>query len=113
MPKANRETSFSRCRQSSVFSLCQGLDQRPKGVDLADIVDQSEPRTRPLYIHFPFRAQREAMHTLVHTDVGKDWFDNAEPSGINALALFTIDPGLHLIDQVGWLTLDLNGKIPA
>jgi hypothetical protein len=29
-----------------------GLDQRPKGVDFADIVNQSEPRTRPLYIHY-------------------------------------------------------------
>ncbi len=31
-----------------------GLDQRPKGVDLADVVYQSEPRTRPLYILFKF-----------------------------------------------------------
>jgi len=35
---------------------CAGLDQCPKSVDLAEIVDQSEPRTRPLYIHFQFRA---------------------------------------------------------
>ena len=41
-PGANRETKFSSCRQSSVISLRQGLDQCPKGVDLADIVDQSE-----------------------------------------------------------------------
>jgi hypothetical protein len=33
---------------------------RPKGVDFADIMHQSEPRTRPLYIHFQFGAQREA-----------------------------------------------------
>jgi hypothetical protein len=38
----HQETKFSRCRQSSVFSLRQGLDQCPKGVDLADIVNQSE-----------------------------------------------------------------------
>ena len=33
-----------------------GLDQCPEDVDLADIVNQSEPRTRPLYIHFTFGA---------------------------------------------------------
>ena len=33
---------------------CGGLDQHPKGVDLADIVYQSEQP--PLYIHFPFGA---------------------------------------------------------
>jgi len=30
-----------------------GSSQRSKGMNLADIVNQSEPRTRPLYIHFP------------------------------------------------------------
>jgi len=90
---------------------CAGLDQYPKSVDLADIVHQSEQS--PLYIHFPFRAQGEAVHTLLHTDVGKDRFDNAQTPGIDALALFTIDPGLHLIDQVGWLRNHRHGKIPA
>jgi hypothetical protein len=33
---------------------CAGLDQRPKSVDLADIVYQSEQS--PLYIHFRFGA---------------------------------------------------------
>lgn len=36
------------------LSLRQGLDQCSKGVDLADIVNQS--KQSPLYIHFPFRA---------------------------------------------------------
>ena len=93
------------------FSLCQGLDQCPVSVDLADIVNQSEQR--PLYIHFPFRAQREAVHTLLHADVCKDRFHNAKSPGIDLLALFTIDLGLHLIDQVGGLALHLNGKIAA
>ena len=53
------------------------------------------------------------MHALVHTDVGKDRLDNAEPPGIDLLALITIDLGLHLIDQVGGLALNLNGKIAA
>ena len=65
------------------FSLRQGLDQRPKGVDLADIVNQSEQS--PLYIHFPLRAQSEAMHALLHTDVGKDRLNDAQPSGIDRL----------------------------
>jgi hypothetical protein len=41
-------------------------------VDLAAIVYQGEPRTRPLYIHFQLGPQREAVHVLVYTDVGKD-----------------------------------------
>jgi len=47
-----------------------GLDQRPKGVDLADMVNQSEQR--PLYIHFPLGTQGKAMHPLLYTEVGKD-----------------------------------------
>ncbi len=54
-----------------------GLDQRPEHVDLADIVNQSEPRTRPLYIHFVFGTQGETIHVLTHTDVGKDRLDHA------------------------------------
>jgi len=53
------------------------------------------------------------MHPLLHTDVGKDRFHDPQPPGINALALFTIYPGLHLIDQVWWLRIHRNGKIPA
>jgi len=50
-----------------------GLDKRPKGVDLADMVNQSEPRTRPLYIYFfMFGAQAEGMHPFLYTEVGKD-----------------------------------------
>ena len=37
-------------------------------MDLADVVNQSEQA--PLYIHFPFRAQRESVHVLLHADVG-------------------------------------------
>jgi len=33
-----------------------GLGQCPKSVDLANVVNQSEPRTRPLYIHFQLGA---------------------------------------------------------
>jgi len=50
---------------------------------------------------------------LLHTDIGKDRFHDPQTSGINALALFTIDLGLHLIDQVGWLRNHRHGKIPA
>jgi hypothetical protein len=30
----------------------RGSVERPERLDLADMVDQGEPRTRPLYIHF-------------------------------------------------------------
>ena len=53
------------------------------------------------------------MHALLHTDVGKDWFDNAEPSGVDLLSLIGIDLGLHLIDQVRRLRMHWDGKIPA
>ena len=84
---------------------------RPKSVDLADIVNQSEQR--PLYIHFAFGAQGESIHALLHTDVCKDRLHNAKSPGIDLLAVFTIDLRLHLIDQVGGLALHLNGKIAA
>ena len=80
---------------------CAGLDQRPKDVDLADIVNQSEQS--PLYIHFQFRANSKTMHTLVHTDIRENRLHNTQPSGIDMLPLLGIDPGLHLIDQVRWL----------
>lgn len=53
------------------------------------------------------------MHPLMDTDVSKDWLHDPESSGIDALALFTIDLRLHLIDQVRLLGIDLNGKISA
>ena len=86
---------------------------RPERVDLADIVDQGEPRTRPLYIHFQFGPQSETVHALLHTDVGEDWFHDPKSPGINALALFGIDLGLHCIDQVQWLRIHRHGKIYA
>lgn len=81
--------------QSSFSIALSGSGERPEDVDLADLVNQSvQP---PLYIHFQFRAQREAVHALVHTDIGKDWLHDAKPPGIDALALFSIDLRLHLI----------------
>ena len=53
------------------------------------------------------------MHPFLHTEVGKDRLHDPEPSGIETLALFTIDLGLPLIDQVWLLALHLKGKIPA
>jgi hypothetical protein len=47
-----------------------GLVQRPEHVDLADIVYQGEPRTRPLYIHFRFGAYRASVHVFLYTDIG-------------------------------------------
>ena len=50
---------------------------------------------------------------FLHTDVGKDRLHDRQPSGINALAHFTIDLGLHRIDQVWRLRVDRNGEVPA
>jgi hypothetical protein len=77
-------------------------------VDLADVVDRSKPRTRPLYIYFGFGPQCGVVHAFLHTDVGKDWLDNGD-----LLALFGIDLGLHFIDQVGLLRIHRDGKIPV
>ena len=84
---------------------------RPKGVDLADVM--YDGKQVPLYIHFQFGPYCEAVHVLVDTDVGKDRLDDPESPGINAFALFAIDLGLHLIDQVQWLRVHLDGKIPV
>jgi len=35
---------------------------------------------------------------LLHTDVGKDRFHDPQPPGINFLASFAIDLGLHRVD---------------
>ena len=93
------------------FLLRQGLDQCPISVDLTDVVYQSEQP--PLYIHFALGTQSESIHTLLHTDIGKDRLDNTEPPGINALALFAVDLGLHLIDQVRRLPIHWYRKIPG
>jgi hypothetical protein len=66
--------------------------EHPKRVDLADSMDQS--KQPPLYIHFQFGTQRKAVHALMHTDVGKDRLDNAQPPGVYLLALFAIDLGM-------------------
>ena len=88
-----------------------GLVERPKGVDFANIVYQS--KQPPLYIHFQFGTQREAVHALEHTDVGKHRLDDSQTPGINALALIGIDLCLHRIDQVRLLRIHLDGEIPA
>ena len=84
---------------------------RPISVDLADVVYQSEQH--PLYIHFPFRAQSESIHTLLHTDIGKHRLHNPQPPGIDTFPLFTVDLRLHLIDQVWRLPIHRHRKIPA
>ena len=83
--------------------------QLPENVDFADIVDQSEQP--PLYIHLRFGAYRESIHAFMHTYVCKDRLDNAEPPGIDFLALLGVYLGFHLINQV-WLCIHWNGEIP-
>ena len=65
--------------------LRQRSADRPKSGYPADIVHQGEPRPHPLYIHFQFEAQGEAVHVPVDTDAGKDRLDNAQPSGMGLI----------------------------
>lgn len=87
-----------------------GLGQHPKGMDFADIVDQSEQP--PLCIHFLFGTQSKAVHPLLHTDVNKDRLNNAESSGVDLFSQFSINLRLHLVDQVR-LRTHLNGGEPV
>ena len=50
---------------------------------------------------------------FLYTGIGKDRLDYAQPSGIDPLALFGVNLGLHLIDQVGRLRIHWDGEIPA
>ena len=52
------------------FPLVQGSEDRSKGVDLADIVNQGEQI--PLYIHFRFGTKGKTVHALLHTS--SPWF---------------------------------------
>ena len=88
-----------------------GLGERPKHVNFTNIMYQSEQS--PLYIHFGFGPQREAVHPLLHTDVGKDRLDNAQSSGIDALSLLGVHFCFHLINWIRLLGIHLGGKIPA
>ena len=50
------------------------IDESPAariGLDLANIVNQSEPRMRPLYIHFIFGAEGEVVQALVNVNIGQ------------------------------------------
>ena len=80
-------------------------------MDLAEIMYQGEQS--PLYIHFQFGPEREAVHALLDTDVSEDRLDDSESSGIDLLALFSIDLCFHLVDQVRWLRIHRDRKISA
>jgi hypothetical protein len=55
-------------------------------------VYQGEPRPRPLYIHFAFGAYRETVHVLMHTDIGKDGFNDPQPPPPVTRALYCYRP---------------------
>jgi hypothetical protein len=74
-PLVERADSPSEGGLTDVW-LRHGSVERPERVDLAEILYQSEPRTRPFYIHFQFGPYRETVHALVHTDVGEDQLDD-------------------------------------
>jgi hypothetical protein len=85
--------------------------ERLKSVDFSNTVHQNEPP--PLYIHFAFGAQDEAVHAFMHTDLGEDRLDNAGPPGVNFLTHFAVNLGPHLVNQIRRLAIHLNKKIPA
>jgi hypothetical protein len=70
-PLVERADSPSEGGLTDVW-LRHGSVERPERVDLAEILYQSEPRTRPFYIHF----QLGPVHALLDTDVGEDQLDD-------------------------------------
>jgi hypothetical protein len=106
-----RHSDFRRSQgQEGLNRLNLGLSQCPEDGDPADIVNQNEPRTHPLYIHFTFESQGEAMHPLLDAEIGKGRLHDHQPSGIIALSRFTIDLWLHCIDQVPAAAYPLEWK---
>ena len=79
-------------------------------VDLADIVHQG--KQPPLDIHLGFGAQGEVVQTLLDTDIGKDRLNNGQASGIDLFALWCVDLGFHLVDQIGSLIIHPDGQVP-
>ena len=75
-------------------------------VDFTNIMHESEQL--PLYIHLDFRAHGEVIQSFLNSDIGEDRLDNSQTSGIDLFALGGINLGLHLLDQTGLLTLNLN-----
>jgi len=57
--------------------------------------------------------QGESVQMFLHTDIGKHPLDNAQPAGMDVLALSGIDLCLDRIDQVRRLVSRLDGKKPA
>jgi hypothetical protein len=72
-------------------------------VNLADIMHQS--KQPPLYIHLGLGAQGEAVQSLLNADIGEDWLDDGQASGIDLLAFGGVNLGFHLIDQIGRLII--------
>jgi hypothetical protein len=55
-------------------------EDRPKGVDFADIVRQGEPRTRPLYIHASIRG---FFHSVLRLLLAKHIIPEGDPFGVD------------------------------
>ena len=50
---------------------------------------------------------------FLNTNISKHWLNDAQASGIDLFALGTIYFGFHLVDQVGFVLINLNREIPA
>jgi hypothetical protein len=78
------KTNFAEgfpCPVSGVECGSASILLRQGPVDLPDIVYQGEPCTRPLYIDFQLFPEREAVHVLLHTDVGNQPHPNKGSPG--------------------------------
>ena len=80
-------------------------------VDLADVVDQG--KQAPLDIHLGFGAQGETIQTFLDADIGKYRLDDGQAPGIDLPALGGVDPGFHLVDQVGGLVIQPDRQVPG
>ena len=79
-------------------------------VDFTNIMHES--KQFPLHIDFGFGAEGEVIQSFLNAEVGKDRLYDRQPAGIDLPAFRRVDPGLHVIDQVGVGALDLDRQEP-
>ena len=83
----------------------------PISLNFTNVVDQG--KQFPLDIHLGFGAQGKVIQAFVCAEVRKDGLDDRQSSSIDLPACRCVEPGFHLFDQAGLLTLYLNRQIPA
>ena len=79
----------------------------PIPVDFTNVMDESEQH--PLDVNLGFRTEREMVQPFLHTEIRKDRLHDRQAPGVDLSARRCIDPGFHLLDQVGRGTVHLDG----